>query len=238
MFENSLYSEELLAARHASKALPYFQSLSSQCSAASHMSPGTFWTHHLWVPNDCDEGCCRPSVVLRFPLSPPSGLDRYIPLHQYQHIMRDVNTALAPRDGCVSKCCGLVTFILLFYTTIVGILVYMCCEACLNRRGLSRARRQVQQVLAGHNSSLGPLGIRIVARYNPLLPEGLDTGVGESGEEIQSIPFLCFIVAQQQGGQLQPLGEQQYAAGYVLPGAFFPPPAPVPSSMPKTLLPL
>jgi hypothetical protein len=196
MFDMQLYSKDLLRAKK-SNGSSHFHNMAVLCQSAQVQVPGTFWVHHRFYPADYQRpGDCCPcddGTILRFPSAPPPGLEAYLPLHKFQEVIRDVNLSLRPRDGCISKGCGLTTFILLFYFTIFGIFCYMCIEANSNKRGLRRAKENVAAVLTRHNARLADYGIRVVARYNPLLPEATETGLDASGEEEKSIPYLCFV---------------------------------------------
>ena len=197
MFEDALYSRELLKARRpGAKQEAYFRALAAKCAAASVVHPGTWWAHHLFFPSDA-AGCCRDGAVLRFSPAPPPGLEAHLPLHLYQALVRDVNGALRPRDGCISQGCAIAVFVLLFYTTFIGIFFYMCAEASCNARALRRAREGVARVLERHNQALAAHGLRVSARYNASLPEALDTGLGEGGASEHSAPYLCFALLQQ-----------------------------------------
>ena len=161
--------------------------------------------------------------MLRFSPAPPPGLEAHLPLHAYQAIIRDINHALRPRDGCVSKGAGITIFILLFYTTFIGIFFYMCAEHACNRRALAAARRGVVEACVRHSAALAPLGLRVTPRFNPLLPEALDTGVGEDGQAEKSYSFLCFSLlhAPQAAGAPWVGGA---ASAPPQPGAFYPAP--------------
>jgi hypothetical protein len=241
MFEDALYSRELLKARRpGAKQEAYFRALAARCAAASMVHPGTWWAHHLFFPSDA-AGCCRDGAILRFSPAPPPGLEAHLPLHLYQAVIRDVNGALRPRDGCINQGCAIAVFVLLFYTTFIGIFFYMCAEASCNARALRRAREGVARVLELHNQALAAHGLRVSARYNPSLPEALDTGLGEGGAREHSAPYLCFslLLQHQRGGGggapaplphfLQQGGGGAAAAAAVAPapsgqGAFYPQP--------------
>jgi hypothetical protein len=201
--------------------------------------PRTIWIRLQWIQKpDRENDCCgggiyssEDAVVLRFKTQPfPSQLAEFIdPRKEWKDFGKDLDEAMRLRQPCISKCCSIVTFILLFYLTIIGIFFYMCAEVGCAQRGRKRSKKALNDVIEKWNDKWKSKGIEIIGRFHPDRDEGEDMPDEDSFGEFQ---YLCIklpqppasFFAQQQAYQMQLIMQQQQMQFYAMNNGVIPMP--------------
>ena len=189
-------------------------------------NPQTIWIRLHWTQKpDRENDCCgggifasEDSVVLRFKTQPfPPQLSGYIdPRKEWKEFSKDLDLAMKHRQPCISKCCSIITFILLFYLTIIGIFFYMCAEVGCAQRGRKKSKKALNDVIEQYNDKWKEKGIEIVGRWHPDRDEGEDMPDEDTWGEFQFIciklpqpPASFYAQQQQQAYQMQIMLQQQ-----------------------------
>ena len=158
--------------------------------------------HFVRRPDE-DAGCCECSTrdidndVLRFRTHPmPAAVAEFLgsgAREEWGAFSADLDAALRLRQPCVSKGCSIAVFILLFYTTIIGIFFHMCCEAYCGRRGRVGSRRALAAALEKWARRWQERGISVEGRWHPDRPAGEDAPDDGSQDE-RDWPFIVLTL--------------------------------------------
>ena len=135
MFEDAAYDPEVvvtrpvpnsvLSARHNQKAAAYWLKIDQELTAAMRASPHEVWVRREWAVIPGEGGCLGASYRLRFRRAFPPQLAGMVAEQEWAAWHAQLADADAEGKFCLSKPCAVTIFILLFYFTIVGVLIYL-----------------------------------------------------------------------------------------------------------------
>ena len=192
----------------------YFRGTDLSLAMASERSGGReVWLRQHWTapppgtPAPCGACCCeaggREGLVVRFRCGYPPALEGLVERGEWARFRADIDAAAAWHDPCINKCCAIATFAVLFYTTILGIFVYMCAEHACSVRRAARGRAALEAALARWNLEWAPRGLRVAGRWHADRREEDDEPLDERGDAFDDFPLICITIGGGGGGGYQ-----------------------------------
>jgi hypothetical protein len=189
----------------------YFRGTDLSLATASERSGGReVWLRQHWTapppgtPAPCGACCCeaggREGLVVRFRCGYPPALEGLVERGEWARFRADLDAAAAWHDPCINKCCAIATFAVLFYTTILGIFVYMCAEHACSVRRAARGRAALEAALTRWNLEWAPRGLRVTGRWHADRREEDDEPLDERGDAFDDFPLICITIGGGGGG--------------------------------------
>lgn len=199
MQDSQLYPRDIVPLRRLTpssrEAQAHWSAVDARLLLAVRKSPTHVWIRQHLVADVNGQGCIgRAELVLRYQRAFPVALAEFISPSEFDEFIRDLDTADALRQPCMPKGKAVLVVVLLFYFTIIGVLVFICVEAAANTRTRRAVLDAKAAVLRKWGEAWQTRGVRVVPRWTPELSEADDQPVDAKGDFIHDYPFLCIVL--------------------------------------------
>jgi hypothetical protein len=185
----------LLTFHPALQAQAYWARADAEIAAAVAANPCTVWVRQHWMPVPGEASCDgRATLILRYRPAFPPQLAGYMSREEWSSWLAQLDEADSGRTSCIGRGAALTVFVLLFYTTVLGIFPYMCAEYSMNRKRVRRAVAAKAEVIAAWAEAMAARGVHVAGRWNPRLPQADDGPVDGNGRAINDVPYICITL--------------------------------------------